>query len=127
MVEEPDIQQMVRYLYSRAVEHEAAAAKLADQMAVHTSEAKKFRRLAEDMKAGFPESEIPEEEKSPLLTNLPLVSFEQLQEHLKTKRGRVKHVAKRLNISEALVRDLIKQPNSQFYVGGKGWIYPKET
>jgi hypothetical protein len=125
VTQQPDISQVIRYLYNEANKHERKASELNIESLQHAGEAKTFRKLAEEMEAKFPSAKMSNSDKGPMLTNLPVITFEELQKRLEEKAGRVKHVAQRLNISETLVRDLINAPNSRFYIGAKGWIYPK--
>jgi hypothetical protein len=115
------------HIIAKAKDHEARGKQLQAEALKELEEAKSFFQLASQMAAKFPGSLPSEESKGPMLTNMPMVTFEAVQEHLSGKAGRVKHVASRLGASEQLVRDLINAPNSKFYIAERGWIKPKGT
>ena len=125
MTTEPDISSVLKYLFARAKDHEERSQALFDEAQKAAEEAKGFMRLATEMAAKFPDAKFGEESNGQILPNLSMVTFESLQNHLSKKAGRVKHVAKRLNVSERLVRDLITTPNSKFFIAERGWIKPK--
>src|SRR5882762_11972602 len=114
VAKEPNIKDVLKLLFARAEAHQEKGDRLAVEATREFEESKSFLRLAHQMAAKFPEAKGDEKTRGPLLANLSLVTFESLQRHLEQKAGRVKHVAKRLNVGEDLVRDLINAPNSKF-------------
>jgi hypothetical protein len=126
-MEEPNIPQVIRFFFSEAKRFEAESARLTSEASRLANEARTFRKLADEMSAKFPDAKNIEETKGPLLTNMPRISFDDLQKHLESKQGRVKHVAARLGVSEDWIRDLINAPKSKFFIGSRGWIYRRPT
>jgi hypothetical protein len=116
---------VVAYYYRDAADKESKANEMAARAAELMAEVRALRKLAQDTEAQFPDAKVIEAERGPMLTNMPQITFEELQKELLKKGGRVRHVAKRLKVSETAVRDLIRTPNSRFYIAARGWIKPK--
>jgi hypothetical protein len=54
------------------------------------------------------------------------LTLEQFEKALDEKKGRVNHLAARLQVGEDKIWDLLNDPNCKFVVGDRGFIYPKE-
>ena len=87
------------------------------------AEAKALRRLADDLRKRFPVSVAVE--STPIHPDLDAWNVDKLNAHLLQKRGRINHVAQRLGLSEALVDELLRNPESKFKIAQRGWIVPK--
>ena len=103
----------------------------------HRNEAKKLQELANFHKktadaidsgtvTSMSHAGGGEQEEWPVMTAKRNLTLEQLQKELKKKRGRVVHVAKRLNMFPIAVENLLKDPTSEYVVGPRGFIYRKD-
>ena len=55
------------------------------------------------------------------------ITVEQLNAALRNKQGRVAHVAERLKTLPSVVELALKDPKSEYAVGPRGFIYPKNS
>lgn len=82
--------------------------------------AKLYTRLANDLERAAGSG--PTKKVTPDLPSLSKLTLEELRSSLKTKGGRLIHVAARLNVTSDAIQDLIDQPGSGIIVAPRGWL-----
>lgn len=120
----PNIAEVVAFYNQEAKHKEIEAAKLSAQASRLMGEAKALRKLAQDTEERFPQPKVVSRNEERNIDS-DFITHAEFESELLVKAGRVKHVAERLQMTEEDVRAFLEAPESNFYIGPRGWIMPK--
>lgn len=76
-----------------------------------------------DRRQSSPRGELP---TLPPSVAVPRITLAQMEAELRRKAGRVAHVAKRLKTYPTMINELLNDPDCNYAIGERGFIYRKD-